>query len=134
MLNEIVFDLPKGKGLLPWKTNAHHVRELKRLMEMVGPNPKPSNCEVSMPKVKRSKRALTVTVRDMSRYEEAVDKLIENVESLEWDADDLDELDRAKRKVEEMFDDLRTLADAVRFEFQMMQIERKECVRPTILV
>ena len=87
-----------------------------------------------MPKVKRSKRALTVTVRDMSRYEEAVDKLIENVESLEWDADDLDELDRAKRKVEEMFDDLRTLADAVRFEFQMMQIERKECVRPTILV
>ena len=87
-----------------------------------------------MPKVKRSKRALTVTVRDMSRYEEAVDKLIENVESLEWDADDLDELDRAKRKVEEMFDDLRTLADAVRFEFQMMQVERKECVRPTILV
>ena len=87
-----------------------------------------------MPKVKRSKRALTVTVRDMSRYEEAVDKLIENVESLEWDADDLDELDRAKRKVEEMFDDLSSLADAVRFEFQMMQIERKECVRPTTLV
>lgn len=87
-----------------------------------------------MPKVKRSKRALTVTVRDMSRYEEAVDKLIENVESLEWDADDLDELDRANLKVEEMFDNLRTLADAVRFEFQMMQVERKECVRPTILV
>ena len=87
-----------------------------------------------MPKVKRSKRALTVTVRDMSRYEEAVDKLIENVESLEWDADDLDELDRANLKVEEMFDNLRTLADAVRFEFQMMQVERKECVRPTTLV
>ena len=87
-----------------------------------------------MPKVKRSKRALTVTVRDMSRYEEAVDKLIENVESLEWDADDLDELDRANLKVEEMFDDLRVLADAVRFEFQMMQVERKECVRPTTLV
>jgi len=34
--DELVFDLPKGKGLLPWKTNAHHVRELKRLMEMGG--------------------------------------------------------------------------------------------------
>ena len=87
-----------------------------------------------MPKVKRSKRAPLVTVRDMSRYEEAVDKLTEHVESLEWDADDLDELDRANLKVEEMFDNLRTLADAVRFEFQMMQVERKECVRPTILV
>ena len=48
MLNELVFDLPKGKGLLPWKTNAHHVREIKRLMEMGGDDvgvPTPVNVE-----------------------------------------------------------------------------------------
>lgn len=46
--DELVFDLPKGKGLLPWKTNAGHVRELKRLMEMGGQDlgvPTPVNVE-----------------------------------------------------------------------------------------
>lgn len=46
--DELVFDFPKGKGLLPWKTNAHHVRELKRLMEMGGDDigvPTPVNVE-----------------------------------------------------------------------------------------
>lgn len=46
--DELVFDLPKGKGLLPWKTNAGHVRELKRLMEMGGDDvgvPTPVNVE-----------------------------------------------------------------------------------------
>lgn len=64
-----------------------------------------------MPKVKRKKRAPTATVRDMSRYEEAVDKLVETVESIKIAQDEFDT---------QIEDDLRALTDTIRFEFQMM--------------
>jgi len=97
-----------------------------------------------MPKVKTRRGTVTpvsrpkqtnVKVRDMSRYEEAVDALIQELESLEFEEDvGVDTAASVVDAANGTLGDLRVLADEVRFEFQMMQVERKECVRPTTLV
>jgi uncharacterized coiled-coil DUF342 family protein len=96
-----------------------------------------------MPKVRMvgpwpvySRKDTPVSVRDMTRYEEAVDELIEELEGISDDMTKKNTKDELYAEIEsyrECLVDLRALADAVRFEFQMMQIERKECIRPTTL-